>query len=110
MTTTSGLQERLHNQADAELKKTVHEAIAQLQRSLIEAFPSQWPQHAEIKLGKDLGEIKYGYESLMKRVEGALIENLKEWNRENVVQMFMKKVDTLHEQIDELRDEMQYDG
>ncbi len=108
MSDPTGIEEQLHKRADAELKKAIEDLVRKLQKELIQLYPGEWPHHAKIKLGNGDAAIECGYETVMACVETGLIRRLKKPERERAVKEFMQKVDTLGEQLDELRDEIQY--
>jgi len=109
MSTTSGIQERLHIRADAELKKTAHDAIMTMNMTLNRIVPGGYPGFAKIRLKHGDNMSEHSCDSILNAVESAIIDRLQKGYRESVVIEFMQKVDTLHDQIDELRDEIQFD-
>ncbi len=111
MSTPSGLQDRLHKKADAELKKAIGDAFSQLQKTLnglVNASSSPWAVHAQIPIEIKDQQQSFGLETLMRKASEAVFSQHQEANQESAVKAFMEKVDTLHEQIDELRDEINY--
>ncbi len=110
MTTASGLQERLHNRADVELKNAVTAAMLKMTQELNKVCPGAYANWAEIPIKSGEKVVKYSYDSVIRRLGEAVIAKLQEKYREHVVDTFMGKVNTLHDQIDELRDEIEYRG
>ena len=109
MVTTSGIQERLYKRADAELEKIVNDAFSLLSKQLNNILPGSYGTWAEVRFTVVGESIKYSYDVLTAKLAIGVIEKLQDKYREHVVNEFMEKVDTLHDQIDELRDEIQLD-
>lgn len=108
MTTPTGIEEKLHDRADYELKKAVEAIIKNCNNELNQVLPGNYATHGYVRLKDNDSVISRTAQSLLDNIGSAMIEAGTAESRENVVKEFMEKVDTLHEQIDELRDEIQY--
>ncbi len=103
MTTASGLQEILNKRADAELESTVKKAVLELTKTLNRLCSNASASWVEVQFKVGDQTQRYSYDAIMKRVENAVITNLREKFRAAAVQAFMDKVESLQDQIDELQ-------
>ncbi len=105
------IEERLHKRADNELAEAVERTIKSMTAALSGICPNHHPMHTEIMIresGENQDEVKKGYNFVLRQLSDAFIAKVRDSYRETVVKAFMEKVDTLHDQIDELREEINY--
>lgn len=112
MSTPTGIEKRLHKRADADLRKRVDALFADHKTAIHRLvagnnYPLQSNASFEVWMASKKELVNLSSEKILIGVRDAVFDQLKTPNRENTVKEFMEKVDTLHDQIDELRDEIQ---
>ncbi len=108
MSDPKGMEEQLHKHSDVEVEKTVTDLFSSLKNGLNNAFPSQWPNNTDILLGKKDNQIIYSLGSILEQCQLAVIKRMRPRAREDKIKAFIAKVDSLDDQLDELRDEINY--
>jgi hypothetical protein len=109
MSTPKGIEERIHAKADKALAEAVDTVIAQCNNELNRVLPGNYATHSEVNIKKtDDVVVNLTAQRLLNTIGAALTKQGTDKHREIAVKAFMEKVDTLHDQIDELRDEVNY--
>ena len=109
MSKHKGIEERLQKRADDELEKMVSTIIDGCKNSLDKIIPGSWATYTSVKIKLQNDELfTRSVEALLADINAAVFDKLIDQYREKTVKAFMEKVDTLHDQLDELRDEINY--
>lgn len=96
MTTTDTLTQRIHAKADAELSQRIRKPLDELNRATgYLEVPVQGKEYAE------------NLQKVTDRFHAVIVTAMREKNREAAVAAFIAKVDSLAEEVEELRNEIQ---
>ncbi len=107
MSTPTGIEKRLHKRADKELGKAVDGLIGQLKNGLNAFLPGSYSIHNTVQLKKgDEIVLARSVEMLLNDIRNNVISVATPEYREQIVAEFIQKVDTLGDQLDDLRDEI----
>ncbi len=112
MSTPTGIEKRLHERADAELRKRVDALFADHKIAIHRLvagnnYPLSSDSSFEVWIASKKERVDLNSEKILLGVRDAVFDQLKTPNRENTVKAFMEKVDTLGDQLDDLRNEIQ---
>ncbi len=109
MSDPKGIEERLNERADHELEKAIEAAIDACKHSLQQIIPGSYATHVNVRIKLQNDELfTRSVENLLADINAAVFAKLFEQYRDQAVKDFMEKVDTLGDQLDELRDEINY--
>ncbi len=109
MSTPKGIEARLHKRADAELEEAVSRITNKCNNDLNAALPGNYATHSHITLTDDDEEDPRAAQTLLSTIGRKLLEHYRDQHREEAVKAFIEKVDTLQDQLDEIRDEIPQD-
>jgi len=113
MSDTTGIEAKIHAKADAELEAAIGDRVQEFKRSINHYVPgSSYLLHSDltfkVRRAGEEQQVNVSCEKVLSALKERVIAVLTTKNRDNAVTAFMAKVNSLDEQMAELRNEIEY--